>query len=94
MYDIASALGYLFPVVLIALSFAIVGKGNRQRWVVIGPCIFAGIGMMTGVIYLVIPSEPELLRNLFLYSCMSINPGLTLWAAASIAKRNRPSNLY
>jgi hypothetical protein len=72
----------------IAISFAIVGQGNRLHWVLLGPTSYAALSAAFFLGYALLPTEPTLLRNLYLYAGVTVVPALGLYCA-SVFRRHR-----
>jgi hypothetical protein len=67
---------------LIAISFAVVGEGNRLTWLALGPLVGLGLGAVAFAVYAVLPPNAEVLKGLLAIAMGTAGPGVLLWSAA------------
>jgi hypothetical protein len=78
------------PFILLVISLAIVGKGNRLLWLAAFPVLIGVIGAFVYAGFLMIPKDAELVKMLLGCTLMSVVPGAVLWAAVKL-NRLRPA---
>lgn len=73
--------GLLANAPFVAISFALVGRGNRAPWMLLGPACFLLVSAAFMLVYSLLPVEPPLVRNLYLYLGVTTVPASSLYAA-------------
>jgi len=79
----------------IAISFAIVGKGNRDLWLLVGPLLYLCLLLLYWLIDSLLPTQPTMLHSLLQFSAVTLIPAANLCGAlifkrylAKLSKQN------
>ncbi|MFM8900398.1 MAG: hypothetical protein ACKOF9_10700 [Burkholderiales bacterium] len=77
-------LGYSIglPLLLLVVSLAIVGRGNRLLWLAIFPLLSCLIATLTYLLFSLFPETPEFPKLLALFTLVTLIPAAVLWSAA------------
>jgi hypothetical protein len=93
LFRFAAALGVAG--LLLVVSFAFVGAGNRLAWVAVFPVVAGALAAVAYGVFAILPEDNERLKLLVAFAGMPVVPGLVLWAAVRFkkyrAERQRPS---
>jgi hypothetical protein len=84
LFRLAAALGVAG--LLLVISFAFVGAGNRLAWIAVLPVVAAAIAAVAYAIFAILPEDNERLKLLVAFVGMPVAPGLILWAAVRFRK--------
>lgn len=82
---------------LLVVSLAVVGAGNRLAWVAAFPVVAATLAAVAYGIFAILPEDNERLKLLVAFAGMPVVPGLVLWAAVRFrkyrAERQQPQDI-
>ena len=84
LFRAAAALGVAG--LLLVVSFAFVGEGNRLAWVAVFPVVAAVLAGVAYGVFAVLPQDNERLKLLVAFAGMPVIPGLVLWSAVRFKK--------
>jgi hypothetical protein len=69
---------------LLVVSFAVVGAGNRLAWIAVFPVVAAVLAAGAYGVFAMLPENNERLKLLVGFAAMPVIPGLVLWAAVRL----------
>ena len=84
LFRLAAALGVAG--LLLVVSFAFVGAGNRLAWIAFFPVVAAALAAVAYAIFAILPEDNERLKLLVAFAGMPVVPALVLWAAVRFRK--------
>lgn len=79
------------PLLLLVISLAIVGPGNRLLWAILFPLPVCALLAAAYLLFGLLPEKPELPRLLALFVLATVVPGAVLWAATKFKALRRRS---
>lgn len=70
------------PLLLLFLSLAVVGKGNRLLWLAAFPLVSCVIAALGYLLFSLLREAPELPKLFVLFTLVTVVPATVLWSAA------------
>jgi predicted neutral ceramidase superfamily lipid hydrolase len=76
-------LGYTrgLPLLVLVVSLAVVGKGNRLLWLAVFPLLSCVVAALAYLLFGLLPETPELPRLLALFTLVTLVPAAVIWSA-------------
>jgi hypothetical protein len=78
-------------VLLVSVSFALVGTGNRLLWMLILPLIACVLAALIYGVFSVLPKQPDLPSAILGFVLVPVIPSLILWAAVAFRQKRASS---